>query len=74
MRSEYSTYEAKAQFSEIIRQVRQGKTITVSYRGKPVAEIRPFRQGPETIEERLAEYERRVSWLVQANKDDRSRR
>ncbi len=59
MRSEYSTDEAKARFSEIIRQVRQGKTITVSYRGEPVAEIRPFRQGPETIEERLAEYERR---------------
>ena len=59
MRSEYSTYEAKAQFSEIIRQVRLGKTITVSYRGKPVAEIRPFQRGPETIEERLAEYERR---------------
>lgn len=59
MRSKYSTYEAKAQFSEIIRQVRQGKTITVSYRGEPVAEIRPFQRGPETIEERLAEYERR---------------
>ena len=44
MRSEYSTYEAKAQFSEIIRQVRQGKTIMVSYRGEPVAEIRPFQR------------------------------
>ena len=59
IRSEYSTYEAKARFSEVIRQVRQGKTITVSYRGEPVAEIRPFPRRPETIEERLVEYERR---------------
>ncbi len=56
---EYSTYEAKARFSELLRQVRQGKTVTVTYRGEPVAEIRPIQRGPETVEERLAEYERR---------------
>lgn len=38
----YSTYEAKAKFSEILRQVRQGRTIRVSYHGAPVAEIRPI--------------------------------
>ena len=36
-----SVYEAKTHFSEVIRQVREGRTITISYRGEPVAEIRP---------------------------------
>ncbi len=54
----YSTYEAKARFSEVIRQVREGKTVTVSYRGEPVAEIRPIRGEPQTIEARLDALER----------------
>ena len=54
----YSTYEAKARFSEVLRQVRAGKTITVSYRGEPVAEIRPIQTPPVTIKERLDELER----------------
>lgn len=41
MANQYSVYEAKARFSEVIRQVREGGTITISYRGEPVAEIRP---------------------------------
>ena len=55
----YSTYEAKARFSEVLRHVREGRTVTVSYRGEPVAEIRPIQQGPEKIEDRLEELERR---------------
>jgi prevent-host-death family protein len=54
----YSTYEAKAKFSEILRQVRGGKTITISYHGEPVAEIRPIEK-KQTLEERLEELERR---------------
>ncbi len=54
----YSIYEAKARFSEVIRHVREGRTVTVSYRGEPVAEIRPL-ESPNTIEERLQELERR---------------
>lgn len=54
----YSTYEAKAKFSEILRQVREGKTITISYHGEPVAEIRPIEK-KQTLEERLDELERR---------------
>lgn len=42
----YSTYEAKARFSEILRRVREGRTVTVSYHGEPVAEIRPIRRVP----------------------------
>jgi len=37
----FALYEAKARFSELIRRVREGQTIIVSYRGHPVAEIRP---------------------------------
>jgi len=32
----YSTYQAKARFSELLRLVREGHTVTVSYRGQPV--------------------------------------
>lgn len=62
----YSTYEAKARFSEVLRQVRTGTTITVTYRGEPVAEIRPIEERPRTIEERLDELRRR-GVLVPAN-------
>ena len=41
-RDVYSTYEAKAHFSEVLRRVREGRTITVTYQGEPVAEIRPL--------------------------------
>jgi prevent-host-death family protein len=40
--SSYSTYEAKAKFSEILRKVRAGKRVVISYRGEEVAEIRPL--------------------------------
>ena len=55
----YSTYEARARFSEIIRLVRDGRTVTVSYRGEPVAEVRPIQERAATIEERLEDLERR---------------
>ena len=56
---QYSMHDARARFSEVIRHVRDGKTVTVSRRGEPVAEIRPVPQSSETIEERLDEFERR---------------
>jgi prevent-host-death family protein len=40
----FSTYDAKARFSEVLRRVREGRTVTVTYRGEPVAEIRPLGQ------------------------------
>jgi prevent-host-death family protein len=55
MRS-YSTYEAKARLSEILRLVRdRGETVIVSYHGKPIAEIGPVKgTDDESLEERLA--------------------
>jgi len=40
----YSTYEAKARFSEILRKVRNGESVIVSYHGREVAEIRPIEE------------------------------
>jgi prevent-host-death family protein len=38
----YTTYEAKARLSEILRRVRAGQHVTISYRGEVVAEVRPL--------------------------------
>ena len=54
----FSTYEAKARFSEVIRMVREGRTVHISYHGKPVAEIRPIEAKKKTLEEHLEELER----------------
>ncbi|UCF18198.1 MAG: type II toxin-antitoxin system prevent-host-death family antitoxin [Gemmatimonadota bacterium] len=48
----YSTYEAKAKFSEIIRLVREGKTVYITYHGETVAEIRPLSE-PQGLAGRL---------------------
>ena len=55
----YSTYDAKAKFSEVIRRVREGETVVVSYRGEPVAEIKPIEPPKTSLEEHLKELERR---------------
>ena len=55
----YSVDEAQARFSEVLRQVRDGRTVTVSVRGEPVAEIRAIkRQRSSSLDARLAELER----------------
>ena len=35
----YSIYEAKAKFSEVIRRVKKGESVTITERGKPTAVI-----------------------------------
>ena len=51
----YSTYEAKARFSEVLRRVREGRIVTVTYQGEPVAEIRPLERSGGTTA--------RMEWL-----------
>lgn len=53
----YSLYETKAKLSQIIRDVRTtGQSAMVTYRGKPVAEIRALqRMAGDAFEERLQE-------------------
>jgi prevent-host-death family protein len=53
----YSTYEAKAKFSEIIRRVRGGRRVVIAFRGEHVAEVRPIASVEETVDERLRRLE-----------------
>lgn len=57
MGSTYSTYEAKAKLSEIIRKVREGGSVVITYRGQPVAEVRPVAAEGEDLGRRLARLE-----------------
>jgi prevent-host-death family protein len=59
----YSLYDAKAKLSEIVRKVREGRTVTLTYRGEPVAEIRPIAKDPQTLAERLRALEDRGAVL-----------
>lgn len=57
--SSYSTYDAKARFSEILGKVRGGETVTISYRGEDVAEIRPIPREAPSPEAQIARLEER---------------
>lgn len=59
----WSTWEAKARFSELLRLVREGRTVTVTYHGEPVAEVRPLKR-ESGIEGRLEYLRRRGSLSV----------
>ncbi len=59
MRLTYTASEARTRFSEVMRRVRDGDTIVVTYRGEPVAEIRPLEKRAQTLEKRPRELERR---------------
>jgi prevent-host-death family protein len=48
----YSTYEARARFSELLRKVRSGRSVTITYHGEPVAELRPI-AASDTAEARI---------------------
>ena len=72
MAATYTTKEARARFSEVIRRAREGETVSITYRGKPAAEITPVKRSEKsgdgdnpnlTIEERLEEM-RRAGTLV----------
>lgn len=49
----YSVYDAKARFSEVIRKVRDGKTVMISYHGETVAEIRPVGRADSDLGNRV---------------------
>ena len=69
MTTTYSTHDIEAKISEVIEQVRQGKTVTIYQEGKVFAEIRPLdaKNGPSeedqkrtrTLDERLEDFRRR---------------
>jgi len=53
----YSTYEAKAKFSEVIRKVRSGQRVVIAYRGEEIAEIRPLQRDEENMAKVIARLE-----------------
>lgn len=59
MPEEYSLYEAKAKLSALVRQVREGRSFTITVHGEAVAELRPAEIAPQTLDDRLRELEGR---------------
>ncbi len=58
MGDSYSLYDAKARLSELIRMVRDGHTIAITYHGKRVALLTPATEGTkETFQQRLERLE-----------------
>lgn len=55
----YSLYEAKTQLSAIVRQVREGRTVTVTLHGEPAVEIRPVPRTAVSVEEHFHDLEAR---------------
>lgn len=56
MGDRYSLYDAKANFSKIVKQVREtGNSVVVTVHGEPAVEIRAFEALPVTIDARIVE-------------------
>ena len=51
MSAVYSAREARTRFAELLRRVRSGETVAISYRGASIAEMRPpIAEAPPPIE------------------------
>jgi prevent-host-death family protein len=58
MKTRYSIYEAKTHLSEILRRVREDKTITITDRGREVAQVCPI---PEA-----GNFEKRIESMIRS--------
>lgn len=56
MGQSYQVAEAKAKLSAILRQVKQGRSVTIAERGKPIARVVPI-MDETRLEDRLARLE-----------------
>jgi prevent-host-death family protein len=50
----YPVHEAKAKLSEILRRVKQGRSVTISERGREIARVVPIERAKD-VRGRLAE-------------------
>ena len=73
-RKQYSIYEAKARFSEIIRTVKDRRRVVITERGTPVAEVIPFREEPKQSLEERVKYLESIGALIPAKKRPRDMR
>lgn len=55
MSTQIGSYEAKTRLPELLRQVRNGKSFTITNRGKAVAELVPIGHSSEQEAERAVE-------------------
>ena len=67
MTETYSTYDAKAKLSEILRKVEDGRTIYITRRGERIAEVRPVVPKPVTLEQRIIELTERGVLIPPSN-------
>jgi prevent-host-death family protein len=57
-KQKYALTEAKAKLSEVMREVKRGRRVTITERGVPIAEVVPIEpKKKQTLAERLAELE-----------------
>jgi len=60
MANQYSLYDAKANLSRIVRQVREtGQSVVVTVHGEPAVEIRAYTALPLDLESRIVELKAR---------------
>lgn len=52
MAAEFAVHEAKVRFSELLRRVRRGERVVITWHGKAVAELRPHEPAVESLDER----------------------
>jgi prevent-host-death family protein len=66
MKNKYSIYEAKTHLSEILRQVKQNRSVIITDRGKEVARVVPLEE-KTSFEKRIEAFER--SGVIQYSPD-----
>jgi prevent-host-death family protein len=57
MENEFSIYDAKARFSELVRRARNNQRVIVTSHGRPVVEIVPYQPKVATVADLVAEAE-----------------
>lgn len=55
MRAIYSTFEAKAKFSQVVKEAINTGGVVISHRGTPVAKIVPYTVDDQSLDERISE-------------------
>jgi prevent-host-death family protein len=61
--TEIGLFEAKTRLSELVRQVRAGKSFVITQRGEPAAELSPIRRKDRRKPRRIAEAIRQLREL-----------
>jgi prevent-host-death family protein len=71
---QYSIYEAKARFSEIIRKVKDRRRIIITERERPVAEVIPYQHEQEQSFDARVERLQSLGVVVPAERSPRKMR